>query len=43
MKADNLLCSIYRSHNQDEMYLYVPKVVGLSSVPEALLKMFGRS
>jgi uncharacterized protein len=37
----HLICSIYRSSRQDEMYLYVDKTRGLGSVPEALMSRFG--
>jgi len=36
-----VLCSIYKSSKKDEMYLYVPKAVGLKQVPEVLMQMFG--
>ncbi|MEY1662182.1 YcgL domain-containing protein [Isoalcanivorax beigongshangi] len=36
-----LMCSIYKSSKQDEMYLYVNKKLGLEVVPEALLARFG--
>lgn len=37
-----IICEIYRSPKEEGMYLYVKKEEGLSKVPEALLKMFGR-
>lgn len=36
------ICSIYRSPKQEGMYLYVDKKDGLKSVPEPLLKRFGK-
>lgn len=36
-----LVCSVYKSTKKDEMYLYVPKALGLGRVPEPLLNMFG--
>ena len=37
-----LLCSIYRSPRKQGMYLYVPRAKGVSELPEALLKLFGK-
>ncbi|WP_043318936.1 YcgL domain-containing protein [Microbulbifer sp. HZ11] len=37
-----LICDIYRSPRQDEMYLYVAKQDGLARVPEKLQEMFGK-
>ncbi|NLY58730.1 MAG: YcgL domain-containing protein [Gammaproteobacteria bacterium] len=37
-----LLCSIYRSPRKPGMYLYVPRDKGVSELPEALLKLFGK-
>lgn len=37
-----LFCSIYKSSQKDEMYLYVLKADALRRVPEPLLAMFGR-
>ncbi|NIB44429.1 YcgL domain-containing protein [Pseudomaricurvus alkylphenolicus] len=37
-----LVCDIYKSPREDEMYLYVKKADGLSQVPEALLEKFGK-
>ncbi|WP_406828162.1 YcgL domain-containing protein [Microbulbifer sp. ARAS458-1] len=37
-----LICDIYRSPRQDEMYLYVAKQDGLARVPEKLREMFGK-
>ncbi|TQV76997.1 YcgL domain-containing protein [Aliikangiella marina] len=37
-----MLASVYRSNKKDEMYLYVVKKDDFSSVPEALLKVFGQ-
>ncbi|MBQ0713466.1 MAG: YcgL domain-containing protein [Porticoccus sp.] len=36
------ICSIYRSPKEEGMYLYVDKKNDLESVPEALLKRFGK-
>ena len=36
-----LLCQVYRSPRQQEMYLYVDRSVGLQHVPAALLTRFG--
>ena len=36
-----IICQIYRSPNEDGMYLYVKKEEGLGRVPEELLKLFG--
>ncbi|WP_192036407.1 YcgL domain-containing protein [Halomonas sp. YLGW01] len=36
-----LLCEIFKSSCQDEMYLYVDKRNGMKDVPEALLERFG--
>ncbi len=37
-----VLCQIYKSEQNPEMYLYVDKNLGLDSVPEPLLKRFGK-
>jgi len=37
----NILCQIYKSARNAEMYLYVEKSHGLADVPEALLRRFG--
>jgi uncharacterized protein YcgL (UPF0745 family) len=37
-----VICDVYKSPNEDEMYIYVKKEEGLSKVPEALLEMFGK-
>jgi uncharacterized protein YcgL (UPF0745 family) len=37
-----IICEIYRSPKEEGMYLYVKKEEGLSRVPEALLRMFGK-
>ena len=42
MTSLKIICDIYRSPVKDELYLYVPKIKGLSLVPEALLAMFGQ-
>ena len=36
-----MLCQVYRSPKQEQMYLYVSKQEGLERVPEALLQRFG--
>lgn len=37
-----MLASVYRSKAKDQMYLYLEKKDDFSSVPEALLKIFGQ-
>lgn len=37
-----IICDIYRSPVDDEMYLYVIKSEALTRVPEALLERFGK-
>ncbi len=37
-----ILCDIYKSTVEDDMYLYVPKNKGLSGAPQTLLDMFGK-
>ena len=36
-----MLCQVFRSPKQEQMYLYVAKQEGLSRVPEPLLARFG--
>lgn len=36
------ICSIYRSPNEEGMYLYVDKKKGLEPVPSELLRRFGK-
>jgi uncharacterized protein YcgL (UPF0745 family) len=36
-----MLCQVYKSPRQQEMYLYVAMSSGLQRVPEALLARFG--
>ncbi len=36
-----LICDIYKSPRDEEMYLYVNKTEALTRVPEALLEKFG--
>ncbi len=36
-----ILCQIYKSEKNTEMYLYVEKARGLEDVPPALMKRFG--
>lgn len=42
MNEDRLLCEIFKSPRQDEMYLYVDRRRGLAEVPEVLLERFGK-
>jgi uncharacterized protein YcgL (UPF0745 family) len=37
-----IICDIFKSPKDDEMYLYVKKAEALTRVPEALLGMFGK-
>jgi len=37
-----VLCQIYKSEQNPEMYLYLEKNQGLENVPEPLLKRFGK-
>ena len=37
-----ILCDIYKSSKQEEMYLYVKKQEGLNRVPQLLLDRFGK-
>lgn len=37
-----IMCQIYKSEKNNEMYLYVDKTEGLESVPDALLGRFGK-
>ena len=37
-----VLCDIYRSPRENEMYLYVEKQQGLEGVPEKLKELFGK-
>ncbi|BFM15263.1 YcgL domain-containing protein [Maricurvus nonylphenolicus] len=37
-----LLCDIYKSPKDNDMYLYVKKQEGLERVPEALIERFGK-
>ena len=37
-----MLASVYRSTKKDEMYLYVPHKDDFSSVPDPLMKAFGK-
>lgn len=36
-----VLCTVYKSPHEQELYLYVRKEDGLSRVPQALLQRFG--
>jgi uncharacterized protein YcgL (UPF0745 family) len=38
----NNICSIYRSPREEGMYLYVDKKNDLNSIPEELLRKFGK-
>ncbi len=42
MTPDKVLCDIYKSAKEEEMYLYVNKQEALTRVPEALLERFGK-
>ncbi|WP_163576691.1 YcgL domain-containing protein [Halomonas faecis] len=42
MTDDKLLCEIFKSARNEEMYLYVDKRRGLVDVPEVLLERFGK-
>lgn len=37
-----VICDIYKSPREDEMFLYVKKTDALTRVPEALLEKFGK-
>ncbi len=37
-----MICAIYRSPNKDGMYLYIEKKEDFSTIPEELLKRFGK-
>ena len=37
-----LLCAVYKSSREEEMYLFVDKNVGLDKVPEGLMQRFGQ-
>lgn len=37
-----MICSIYRSPNRDQTYIYIEKKDDFSRVPEELLKQFGK-
>lgn len=38
-----ILCTIYRSSKEDELYLYVKRGTDLELIPEDLLKRFGKT
>lgn len=40
--TDKVLCHVYKSLADNEMYLYVPHREDLARVPKALLEKFGR-
>ncbi|MDX1357005.1 MAG: YcgL domain-containing protein, partial [Halomonas venusta] len=40
--SEKLLCEILKSSRKDEMYLYIDKQKGVSSVPDALMDTFGK-
>lgn len=37
-----VICEVFKSLRQDEMYLYVDKKEGFKRVPEQLLEIFGK-
>lgn len=37
-----MLCDIYKTASKDEMYLYLSREKGFKSVPDSLLKNFGK-
>ena len=37
----DMICTIYRSSRESELYLYVEKNAGLENIPEELLKRMG--
>ena len=39
---NRIICSIFKSPNKEEIYLYVPKRQGLRQVPRELLDLFGK-
>lgn len=41
MSTSKRICSIFKSPNKNEMYLYVDKQEGLARVPAELLAIFG--
>jgi uncharacterized protein YcgL (UPF0745 family) len=41
MAVSKVLCQIFKSNRNPEMYLYVEKKVGLAEIPASLLKRFG--
>lgn len=41
MAVSKLLCQIFKSKRNPEMYLYVEKKLGLAEIPPSLLKRFG--
>ena len=41
--SQKLLCEVYKSLREEEMYLFVAREEGLGRVPEPLLERFGRS
>jgi uncharacterized protein YcgL (UPF0745 family) len=41
MTTEELLCTVYGSVREPEMYLYVERREGLARVPEALMTRFG--
>jgi uncharacterized protein YcgL (UPF0745 family) len=41
MTTQELLCTVYGSNREPEMYLYVERREGLARVPEELLNRFG--
>lgn len=39
----DLICTIYKSSREEELYLYVEKDTELSTVPDELLKRMGKA
>ena len=43
MNADELLCTVYRSSREKDLYLYVNRPEGLTKVPPELLSRLGKT
>jgi len=43
MTTGTLLCTVYGSRREAEMYLYVERSTGLSRVPDELMTRFGEA
>jgi len=41
MNADEILCTVYRSSKERDLYLYVNRLEGLEKVPRELLDRLG--